>query len=184
MNDRLNIILDSNDYDEKWPLKRRVAVRGVICKNNKYALIQSKKYGEFKFPGGGMEANETFEDTLIREVAEETGMLVDAANIEYLGDAVELCRDDSRTEIFHHISHYYLCDITNTSVERNLDDYEAEYGYELKWITLSQAVMVNNNIVDKSEIPWVYRDTLVMEKILELTKGKYLSFRKLHFENK
>jgi len=36
-------------------------------------MVRSQKYGEYKFPGGGIERNETHAEALIREVMEETG---------------------------------------------------------------------------------------------------------------
>ncbi len=44
--------LDWHNYEEDWPVIRREAVRGIICnKEGKYAFVQSRLYGECKFPG-------------------------------------------------------------------------------------------------------------------------------------
>ena len=50
--------------------------------------------------------------------------------------------------------------------EQNLDDYEAEYGYSLDYITLRDAIRNNEGITDTTNIPWIYRDTAIMRLLL------------------
>ncbi|WP_230500347.1 NUDIX hydrolase [Sutcliffiella rhizosphaerae] len=52
----------------------REAVRAVIIQNDKILMVQSN-IGDYKFPGGGVEINESHEEAIMREVAEETGHL-------------------------------------------------------------------------------------------------------------
>ena len=66
--------VDLKDYEENWPHSKRPSVRGIIWKENKLAMVHSKKYDYYKFPGGGIEGEEAHEATLIREVKEETGL--------------------------------------------------------------------------------------------------------------
>ena len=40
---------------------RREAVRGIIADGKKLLMIYSTKNGDFKFPGGGVAAGETYE---------------------------------------------------------------------------------------------------------------------------
>ena len=53
----------------------REAVRGIILNGKKLLMIYSSKDGDYKFPGGGVELGETYEETLVREVKEESGAL-------------------------------------------------------------------------------------------------------------
>ncbi|MBQ7066683.1 MAG: NUDIX domain-containing protein [Lachnospiraceae bacterium] len=46
-------------------------------------MMHSKKYNYYKLPGGGIEPEETLEDTLIREVREESGLIVKAETIKF-----------------------------------------------------------------------------------------------------
>ena len=50
----------------------RTAIRGIIVKDDNILLIRTSK-GDLKFPGGGLEGNEMYEEALIREIREETG---------------------------------------------------------------------------------------------------------------
>ena len=60
---------NNNNYDL---IKERIAVRGVIYKKDKLLLVHSNR-GYYKFPGGGVEKEESLEEGLIREIREETG---------------------------------------------------------------------------------------------------------------
>lgn len=69
------LTIDLHDYSESSSVFKRVAVRGIIKKDHKYLIIYSK-YGDYKFPGGGQKDGESLEETLLREVQEETGYFV------------------------------------------------------------------------------------------------------------
>lgn len=47
--------------------------RGILIKNEKILLCHAKKGGHYFFPGGHIEFGEKSEDTLVRELMEETG---------------------------------------------------------------------------------------------------------------
>ena len=83
--------LDLNNYDLTQSVFKRVAARGIIRANNNYLMIYSK-YGDYKFPGGGLNQGETGEDALFREVQEETGYRVKIASVQYAGIVHEIGR--------------------------------------------------------------------------------------------
>ncbi|MDN5305308.1 MAG: hypothetical protein PWP46_2195, partial [Fusobacteriaceae bacterium] len=87
----------------------RKAIRAIIYKDNKLLLIHSEINGDYKFPGGGMEINETEIDTLKREVLEESGYNI--TNYEKFGEIIEIDEplDTENYDIFKMHSIYYLC---------------------------------------------------------------------------
>ncbi|GAE47353.1 NUDIX hydrolase [Mesobacillus boroniphilus] len=88
----------------------RVAIRAIIMVNNRILLIQSSR-GDFKFPGGGLEENESHEECLIREVREETGYIHCIVN-DKVGTVTEKKMDEYiNNALFQMTSHYYLCDL-------------------------------------------------------------------------
>ncbi|MBQ2032672.1 MAG: NUDIX domain-containing protein, partial [Lachnospiraceae bacterium] len=68
--------MDSGDYNPDGPVFCRPSARGIIEKDGKFLLMHSRKFGYYKFPGGGIEAGEDPIQALIREVGEETGCVV------------------------------------------------------------------------------------------------------------
>jgi 8-oxo-dGTP pyrophosphatase MutT (NUDIX family) len=89
--------------------------RGIIIHDNKILLIErwrgSLHY--FSIPGGGIEAGETEQQTVIREVAEETGCTVALQRKLY---------------VLHHgdrMHHIYLCDYLNGTPHLTADSPEA-----------------------------------------------------------
>lgn len=164
-------IIDRSNYDRNWEKIKRTAIRAIIECEDKIAFIHSGKHGDYKFPGGGMETGESREETLIREVMEETGLKVIPDSIKYFGKIKEVKRDKDQSRIFEQISYYFYCDVFPEMGERNLNEYEEEDEYELAWITLEKAIE-NNTVVNQSEYtPWVFRDTLVMDRLKDIKDG-------------
>ena len=162
--------VDMKNYDKSWPRKERTAIRAIIIKNGKIALIKSQKYGEYKFPGGGMKKNESEYDTLKREVLEETGMIINPDNIKEFGETIEIRRNFEEEETLYQVSKYYLCQTTDEKRPRHLDDYEADYGYEPEWVSIDYAVKNNNAVINYDNIPWKKRDTAVLELLAKKRK--------------
>lgn len=158
------LTIDLKNYQSEKTVFCRTAVRGIINHGNKYLMIHSK-YGEYKFPGGGQNDGETLIDTLRREVKEETGYTVKIDSVcEYLKLTEKRKAIDA--DVMLMTSYYYFCDVEDKVGERNLDDYEKEEDYQTVWLTLAEAMTYNESISDTERIPWVIRDTAVMNDLL------------------
>ncbi len=161
-------VIDRCNYGRNWAKIKRTAIRAIIEREDKIAFIHSGKHGDYKFPGGGMELGESREETLIREVMEETGLKVIPESIRYFGKIKEVKRDKEQSRIFEQISYYFYSDVFAEMGERNLSEHEEKDKYELTWITLEEAIE-NNTIINQSEFtPWVFRDTLVMDRLKDI----------------
>ena len=71
----INLIYDElpeGKRQEEITFIRRTAVRGIIYDRDRLLMVQTR-LGDYKFPGGGVQENETHEEALKREIAEETG---------------------------------------------------------------------------------------------------------------
>ncbi|MBU1142039.1 MAG: NUDIX domain-containing protein [Firmicutes bacterium] len=158
---------DKKNYDECEKLFHRKAVRAIIIKDGKLAMIRSEKFGEYKFPGGGTEDGESDIDTLIRETREESGLNIIKESVEPYGMMMEKRKSVFDPEfIFQMESYYYLCEVTEELSETNLDDYEVEYGYKLHYISIDEAIRNNENaFVHKETATWIERELCVLKDI-------------------
>ncbi len=102
-------------------ITRRIAVRGIIFKNDKLFCVQQKRSDGtinnfWSTPGGGLDENEGVEQCLYREIIEETGITPTIGSLlfvqQYLDDHIE------QLELFFHIKNaddFETIDLANTS---------------------------------------------------------------------
>ena len=74
---------DARDYEGTTGIYEKYSIRAIIVRDGRLAM-QCSQEGEYKIPGGGQEPGENYEQTLIREVKEETGLDVREAEGGYL----------------------------------------------------------------------------------------------------
>jgi ADP-ribose pyrophosphatase YjhB (NUDIX family) len=132
-------------------IKERIAVRGVIYRKDKLLLIHSNR-NYYKFPGGGVEKEESLEDGLIREIREETGY-VNCQLIRKMGTVIERKIDEyDNNALFQMISVYYLCELADEyKVSQELDDYENEEQFTPVWILPEEAIRQNQIMINQLE---------------------------------
>lgn len=126
----------------------------VINKANRVLLVNHKKLGVWLYPGGHVEINETPDETLVREVKEETGLDVtiisnkdeSLANIETGVSVLHqpyaiLCEKIRSNPEHYHVDLVYRCKIINDNLNEIIKGYEEkEIGFfgidDLKLINL------------------------------------------------
>lgn len=168
--------IDKKNYDKNGTVGKRPSVRGIIIKDGAIAMMHSMKYDYYKLPGGGIEAGETYEDTLIREVREESGLVVKPSSIKKLG-YVRRIEKGKIEDIFVQDNYYYLCEVEERRVEQSLDDYEEEERFVLEFVSPEYAIEVNENgnHKEKEEIQ-KYKGMLEREnRVLQLIREEILS---------
>lgn len=158
--------MDLHNYKENGTVFKRTAVRAIIRRGTSYLIIHGK-FGDYKFPGGGMKSGESLKATLIREVQEETGFHVIAESIGTTAFLVHEKRKGNPDDLLEMDSYYYLCDIMDKAGSRNLDDYEKEYDYQVEWLPLKTLIDKNESALNNDKIPWVQRELLVMKELLQ-----------------
>ena len=73
----------------------------------------------------------------------------------------------SPNTIFEQENFYYMCKTKNRIVDQDLDDYEAEAGFTLRFVSLDEAIRVNSAYKSKdyfNEI-MIMRETKVLQMI-------------------
>ena len=124
-------------------MKQIEVVAAIIRKDNKIFATQ-RGYGEWqdwwKFPGGKMEAGETPEQALVREIREELSAEI---SVEEL-----LCTVEYDYPKFHLSMHCYLCSLIGEAL--HLNEHEAA-----KWLAKE----------DLDSVKWLPADVIVIETI-------------------
>ncbi|MCM1529826.1 MAG: NUDIX domain-containing protein [Alistipes sp.] len=137
-------IIDLKDYDSELKRFKRPSARAIIINDGKIAMVYSQKYDYYKFPGGGIEAGESREEALIREVQEETGLRIIPDSIKEYGSVLRIQKSTyNDNEIFEQENYYYLCNAEDSLITQNLDDYESDEGFKLEFVMPDYARNVN-----------------------------------------
>lgn len=120
----------------------RPSVRGIILRSNRVAMVYSALYHYYKFPGGGMEQGESQQETLIREVREEAGLIVRPESIRPYGSVYREKLYPNGT-LLQQENYYYFCEALPDAAPQQLDAYEEKEGFILKYVDPHHAIQVN-----------------------------------------
>ena len=128
--------------------KVREACRGIVIDNGRILLTYEVNTDQWFIPGGGLEDKESIQECCVRELAEETGCVVETKE-HYL-------TINEYYEEWLFVSHYYICDYVGET-ERTLTEREIEVGLEPRWISLNEAIDLFSKYQD-------YADESLMKK--------------------
>ncbi len=143
---RLLFEIDKKNYDDNGKAFKRPSARAIIIKDNKIYMVHSLVYDYYKFPGGGIESNESNIDALIRETAEEAGLVVIKDSIREYGYVHRIQKaKDPGYSMFIQDNFYYLCDVEDRKINQNLDDYEDFEKFTLELVEPKIAINANRN---------------------------------------
>lgn len=154
-------------------MKTRTAVRGVIFHEGKLLMILTNK-GDYKFPGGGMKQGESVEETLSREVLEETGYQVQDV-LGTLGTVLQQQIDDKDDSMYFSMNSIYIgCTIKDCRpFDQQLDDYEEEQAFLARFVTVQEAIKQNEKVLKENKSgrnDWVERETFVLKELLQVAR--------------
>ena len=166
---RLLFEIDLKNYDKNGKAFVRPSARAIIIKDNKIYMVHSLLYDYYKFPGGGIEKNESNIAALIRETAEEAGLKVIEDSIEEYGYVHRIQKSDHKdVSMFIQDNYYYLCDVENNRINQKLDDYEDFEKFTLELVDPRIAIDINRN---KNHGPkdqtMLEREAMVLELLIE-----------------
>jgi 8-oxo-dGTP pyrophosphatase MutT (NUDIX family) len=143
---RLLFEIDLDDYNKSGKAFIRPSARAIIIKDNKIYMVHSLLYDYYKFPGGGIEHDESNIDALIRETAEEAGLIVIKDSIKEYGYVHRIQKSDHNDySMFIQDNYYYLCDVENNRINQKLDDYEEHEKFTLELVNPKIAIDANRN---------------------------------------
>lgn len=121
----------------------RKAARAIIIKDKKVLVLKSDNK-EVKLPGGGLEANESFYEALVREVKEETGYKVLSAKEVGSINTFALSKQ-SKGEIFKMQSKYFLVEVNDLRENTNFQGYEITENFRPVFMDINEMISINES---------------------------------------
>lgn len=110
-------------------VRTRYASRGIVLQDGKLLISRDVQMDMVMTPGGGREPGETDEQCCAREVAEETGVLVQVGE--------ELLVVEEFYEDVRYVTRYYRCEPCGRT-EKRLTALEQERGLVSEWVSPEQ----------------------------------------------
>ncbi len=113
--------------------KTRDGSRAVVERDGMILFSHETVSGWWLVPGGGLEEGETPEECCVREVEEETGLIV--RPVKHFLTLHEYYEE------YCYTSYYFICEAAGSGQMR-LTDAEKRRGLEPRWIPLEEAVEI------------------------------------------
>lgn len=112
----------------EYPERPFIGVGAIIIEDNRVLLVKRSHAplaGEWSIPGGVLELGEMLRDAARREAQEETGLMVEPAELLGVYDRVLL--DDKGETLYHFVLIDFLCRRTGGEVGAGGDAAEARW---------------------------------------------------------
>jgi 8-oxo-dGTP diphosphatase len=116
----------------RYPNRPVLGVGALIYQGDSILLVQrghEPLKGYWSLPGGAVETGELLEEALIREVREETGLIVEPTAVATLFERV--MRDDQGSAEYHYVLVDYFCKVLSGEPRAGSDSAAVE------WVPLS-----------------------------------------------
>ncbi len=145
--------IHGNEYEvTASDLVWRPSAYAIVIREEKILLV--KENGKFHLPGGGIDLGEKPTDAVIRELKEETGVIVANPKLINVASGFFTWQQLDKPNVVSHAQSlllYYCCDYYGVNVANiKLDDYEKAAGLTPKWISIGEL----DNIIVGTTIDW------------------------------
>ena len=113
--------------------KTREGSRGVVVRDGMILLSHELESGWWLVPGGGLENGETPEQCCVREIEEETGVIV--RPVKHFLTLYEYYEE------YRYIDYYFVCEAVGRG-EMRLTEAERKRGVTPEWLPLQEALSI------------------------------------------
>lgn len=142
--------------ERRYPEAPIPAVGAVVVKDGHILLVMRGKepgYGQWSIPGGAIRVGETLEKAVIREIQEETGLVVEP--VCFIGAFDRIVQDEKGQILYHYVLLDFLCQCRSGKAKASSDVMK------VRWVQDTEIGSYR-----------LARDTEdVIRKGLEMTKG-------------
>lgn len=158
-----NVEAPQRSGDGTAPKPERIAVRAILYAGDSNRLLfEQTRAGDYKLPGGAVEAGENHAEALIREIREETGY-TEVTVGPCVGQVTEESLDGGM------ISYYYLCSLKKTASGEDSRMGAEETLCQGVWMDVEEALAANGQVAPTdhflADLPWHYREALVLRTL-------------------
>jgi 8-oxo-dGTP diphosphatase len=118
----------------EYPEAPIIGVGAVAIEGGKVLLVRrghEPLKGEWSLPGGALELGETLQQGVVREVLEETGLIVEPLGMVEVLDRISQDEPSGRIR-YHYVLVDFLCRVTGGTLSGGSDADEA------RWVTLEE----------------------------------------------
>lgn len=118
----------------EFPSAPLVGVGAVVVSEGRVLLVRRGKEplkGHWTLPGGALELGETLLAGAVREVREETGLIVEAVELVELLDRIHQVEDRIQ---FHYVIADYLCRVTGGVLQAASDADAVRWAERSEWM--------------------------------------------------
>lgn len=125
----------------EYPLAPLVGVGAVIVHEGRVLLVQrgtEPAKGRWSIPGGLIEVGEMLTEAVVREVREETGLIVEPVELVELLDRIH--RDEGRVR-YHYVIADYLCRVIGGTLTAASDADAVRWVERAEWNSHSALVL-------------------------------------------
>lgn len=150
-------------------IAQRRAVRGVVLRDTRILLLYTRRYDDYSLPGGGVDASESLEDALLREMMEETGARA-IRLLAPLGRVEERRPHWGQFDAMHMQSFVFHCAVDGELGEPAMEHYESANGMRPLWVELSEAIDHNQTVIQRAATSMgtsIIRETRLLQWIQE-----------------
>jgi ADP-ribose pyrophosphatase YjhB (NUDIX family) len=147
----------------EFPQTPLVAVGAVIVHEGRVVLVRRGSEplkGHWTLPGGVLEVGETLVEGVVREVREETGLLVEPLQLVELVDRIH--REAGRVR-YHYVIADYLCRVTGGELRAASDADAVRWVERAEWNSHSALVLdpITVRVIEKA---WQLAQALQTER--------------------
>jgi ADP-ribose pyrophosphatase YjhB (NUDIX family) len=110
------------EADRRYPNRPLIGVGALIFQRGRILMAQRGKeplMGWWSLPGGAVEAGESLEAAVLREVLEETGLVVETVRVHEIFERI--IRDAAGIPEYHYVLIDYICRVAGGALQAGDD---------------------------------------------------------------